>query len=62
MILEVFSNLDDSMIMIELFQLEGTLKGNLVQLPCNKQGYPQLHQAAIAKYQSVSECSEPRPA
>ena len=29
---------------IELFELEGTLKGHLVQLPCNEQGHPQLHQ------------------
>ena len=29
---------------IESFQLEGTLKGHLVQLPCNKQGHLQLHQ------------------
>jgi len=24
---------------IELFELEGTLKGHLVQLPCNEQGH-----------------------
>ena len=29
---------------IELFELEGTLKGHLVQLPSNEQGHPQLHQ------------------
>jgi len=32
----------------ESFELEGTLKGCLVQLPCTEQGRPQLHQ-----------CSEP---
>jgi len=33
---------------IEWFELEGTLKGQLVPLPCNEQGHPQLCQ-----------CSEP---
>ena len=33
---------------MELFELEGTFKGHLVQLPCSEQGHPQLHQ-----------CSEP---
>ena len=33
---------------IELFELEGTSKGHLVQPPCGEQGHPQLHQ-----------CSEP---
>ena len=28
---------------IELFELEGSLKGHLVQLPCNEQGCLQLH-------------------
>lgn len=36
---------------IELFQLEGTLKGHLIQFPCTEQGHLQLHQ-----------CSEPHPA
>ena len=31
---------------IELFELEGTFKGHLVQLLCNEQGHPQLNQAA----------------
>jgi len=31
---------------IELFELEGTLKRHLVQLPCNEQGHLQLHQVA----------------
>ena len=31
---------------IELFKLEGTLKGHLVQLPCNEQGCLQLNQGA----------------
>ena len=31
---------------IESFELEGTLKGHPVQLPCNEQGYPQLNQGA----------------
>ena len=29
---------------IELLELEGTLKGHLVQLPCNEQGHLQLGQ------------------
>ena len=32
----------------EWLQLEGTLKGHLVQLPCNEQGHPQLHQVLRA--------------
>jgi len=35
----------------ESFQLGGTLKGHVVQLPCTEQGHSQLHQ-----------CSQPRPA
>ena len=31
---------------VESFELEGTLKGHLVQLPCNEQGHLQLHQSA----------------
>jgi len=33
---------------IEWFELEGTLKGHLVQPPCNEQGHPQLHQVLRA--------------
>lgn len=33
---------------IEPFELEGTRKGHLVQLPCNEQGYPQLYQVLRA--------------
>jgi len=31
---------------IEPLELEGTFKGHLVQLPCNKQGHAQLYQVA----------------
>ena len=31
---------------IESLELEGTFKGQLVQLPCSEQGYPELDQAA----------------
>ena len=31
---------------MEPFELEGTFKGHLVQLPCNEQGHPQLHQGS----------------
>jgi len=31
---------------MERFELEGTLKGHLVQLPCNEQGHLQPHQGA----------------
>lgn len=30
----------------ELFELEGTIKGHLAQLPCNDQGHLQLDQVA----------------
>ena len=30
------------------FELEGTLKGHVVQVPCNEQGHPQLHQVLRA--------------
>jgi len=33
---------------MELFELEGTLKGHLVHPPCNEWGHPQLHQALRA--------------
>ena len=31
--------------------IDWTLKGNLVQLPCNEQGHPQLHQGAQSPVQ-----------
>ena len=33
---------------IELFELEETLKGHLVQIPCSEQGHLQLHQVLRA--------------
>ena len=33
---------------MDLLELEGTLKGHLVQLPCSEQGNPQLHQVLRA--------------
>ena len=33
---------------IELFELEGTFKDHLVQLPCNEKGHLQLHQVLRA--------------
>jgi len=42
---------------IEPFQLEGTLKGHLVHLPCNKQGHPQLHQVLRAPSSLTSNAS-----
>jgi len=33
---------------IESFELEGTLQGHLVQLPCTEQGHLQLHQVLRA--------------
>ena len=35
---------------IESFELEGTFKGHLVQIPCNEQGHPQLHQVHRAPF------------
>jgi len=29
---------------MELFELEGTFKGHLIQLPCSEKGHLQLHQ------------------
>ena len=40
----------------ELFELEGTLKGHLVQLPCSEQGHLQLHQAAQSPVQPDLQC------
>jgi len=41
---------------IELFELEETLKGHLVQLPCIEQGHLQLHQVAQRPIQPDLEC------
>ena len=46
---------DQSRIM-ESFELEGTLKGHLVQLPCNEEGNLQLHQGAQSPIQPVLVC------
>ena len=35
----------------ESFELEGTLKGHLVRIPCNEQGHLQLHQVAQSPVQ-----------
>ena len=44
---------------IELYELEGTLKGHLVQLPCNEQGQLQLHQVLTAPYSlSMAVCRD----
>ena len=40
---------------IQSFELEGTLTGHLVQLPCNEQGHPQLHQVLRA-WPSLDAC------
>ena len=37
----------------ELFELEGTLEGHLVQLPCNEWGHPQLHRELRASHRLV---------
>jgi len=37
-------------------ELEGTLKGHLVQLPCNEQGHAQLNRAAQGLIQPGLEC------
>ena len=41
---------------LELFELERTLKGHLVQLPCNEQGHLQLSQLLRAPIQTELEC------
>ena len=38
---------------IESFDLEGTLKGHLAQLPCNEQGHQQLNQVAQSSIQPI---------
>ena len=40
----------------ELFELGGTFKGHLVQLPCSEQGHLQLHQVAQSPIQADLEC------
>jgi len=40
----------------ELFELEGTFKSHLVQLPCNEQGHLQLSQDAQSPIQPDLEC------
>jgi len=45
---------------IELFKLEGTLKGHPAQLPCNEQGHLQPHQGAQSMLQSDLECLQGR--
>jgi len=48
-----------TLVLLELFELEGTLKGHLVQLPCNEQG--QLDQAAQSPIQPELECPQEHP-
>jgi len=40
---------------MESFELEGTCKGHLIQLPCNKQGRAHLDQIAQALIQACLE-------
>jgi len=40
----------------ESFELEGTLRGHLVQLPCNEQGHLQFHQVNQSPIQPDLEC------
>ena len=42
--------------LIESFELEGTFKGHVAQLPCNKQGHLQLHQVAQSLVQPNLAC------
>jgi len=42
----------------ESLELEGTLKGDLVQLPCNEQGHPQLDQVLRALSSLTSNVSK----
>ena len=42
----------------ESLELEGTLKGHLVQLPCNEQGHPQLDQVLRALSSLTSNVSK----
>jgi len=41
---------------VESFELEGTFKGHLVQLPCREQGHLQLDQVAQSPVQPGLEC------
>jgi len=41
---------------IESFELEGTSKGYLVQVPCNEEGHPRLDQDAQSLVQPDLEC------
>ena len=41
---------------MESFEMEGTLKGHLVQFPCNEQGHLQLSQVAQNLFQPDLEC------
>lgn len=43
---------------IHLFQLGGTLKGHLVQPPCNEKGHLQLHQVIRAPSSLSHDCTE----
>lgn len=43
-------------IITESFQLEGTFKGHLVQLPCTEQGHLQLDQVAQSPVYADLEC------
>jgi len=40
---------------MESLELEGTSEGQLVQLPCNEQRHPQLHQVAQGLIQPCLE-------
>ena len=44
--------------MIASFELEGTLKSHLVQLPCNEQGHLQLHQMLRAPFSLTLDVSK----
>ena len=45
---------------IESFELEGTVKGHLVQLLCHEQGHLQLNQSAQSPIQPDLECLQGR--
>ena len=44
---------------ITFLELEETFKGHLVQLPCNEQGHPQLHQVTQALMQPLKASPSP---
>jgi len=52
----LFSVFINHSIIIELFELEGTLKDHLVQLPCNEQRHLQLDQVAHSTIQPHLKC------